>query len=170
MTSWLSRRIRDLRERRFSSGISQRARVLRLRRTDCSLASIAKQPCCLPPSGESRRPNFAFFEAQSPCPPIRLSTLQATSRDVSCKIEGQDGVAVSVLVGLFHSLQHDCRFIPAHPDLSRYRTSNKAAMAKIPKTPKDTTPYDPPAYTTFSDDDVASISKFIQTGLLQMLR
>src|ERR1019366_4101751 len=29
--------------------VSQRARVLRLRRTDCSLASSAKQPCCLPP-------------------------------------------------------------------------------------------------------------------------
>ena len=27
---------------------------------------IATQPCCLPPSGESRRPNFAFFEAQYP--------------------------------------------------------------------------------------------------------
>src|ERR1700704_3300954 len=29
--------------------VSQRARVLRLRRTDCSLAIIAIQPCCLPP-------------------------------------------------------------------------------------------------------------------------
>jgi len=28
--------------------VSQRAQVLRLRRTDCSLAIIAKQPCCLP--------------------------------------------------------------------------------------------------------------------------
>jgi len=43
-------------------------------------------------------------------------------------------------------------------------------MAKIPKTPKDTAPYDSPAYATFSDDDVASISMFIQTGLLQMLQ
>jgi len=25
---------------------------------------IANQPCCLPPSGKSRRPGFAFFEAQ----------------------------------------------------------------------------------------------------------
>ena len=25
-----------------------------------------EQPCCLPPSGESRRPDFAFFEAQYP--------------------------------------------------------------------------------------------------------
>ena len=44
--------------------VSRRARVLRLRRTDCSLAFIAKQPWCLPPSGKSRRPAFAFFEAQ----------------------------------------------------------------------------------------------------------
>jgi hypothetical protein len=43
-------------------------------------------------------------------------------------------------------------------------------MEKVPKTPKDTDPYDPPAYATFSDDDLASISTFIQTGLLQMLR
>jgi hypothetical protein len=35
-----------------------------------------------------------------------LSTLQATSRDATCKTEGQDGVAVSFLVGLFHSIQH----------------------------------------------------------------
>jgi hypothetical protein len=54
-------------------------------------------------------------------------------------------------------------------DLSRCRTS-ETAMAKIPKTPNDTAQYDPPAYATFSEDDVASISKFIQTGLLQMLR
>ena len=38
------------------------------------------------------------------------------------------------------------------------------------ETPKNTAPTDPPAYTTFSDDDVASISKFIQTPLLKMLR
>jgi len=35
-----------------------------------------------------------------------LSTLRATPCDVTCKTEGQDGVAVSFLVGLFHSLQH----------------------------------------------------------------
>ena len=51
-----------------------------------------------------------------------------------------------------------------------YRTSSETAIAKIPKTPKDTAPFDPPAYATFSGDDVASISKSIQTGLLQMLR
>jgi hypothetical protein len=57
-------------------------------------------------SGGSRRPDFAFFEAQSPGPPIPLSTLQAASRDVSCKTQDQNGVAASFLVGLFHSLQH----------------------------------------------------------------
>ena len=86
--------------------VSQRARLLRLRRTDCSLTSIAKQPWCLPPSGKSRPPGFAFFETQSPGPPIPLSTLQAIPRDVACKTRGQDGFAISFPVGLFHSLQH----------------------------------------------------------------
>jgi hypothetical protein len=39
--------------------------------------------------------------------------------------------------------------------------ASETAVAKIPKTPKDTAPYDQPAYATSSDDDVASISKFI---------
>ena len=55
---------------------------------------------------ESRRPDFPFFEVQSPGPPIPLSTLRATFRNASRKTEGQDGVAFSFLVGLFHSLQH----------------------------------------------------------------
>ena len=86
--------------------VSQRARVLRLRRTVCSLAISRCSRGAFLQSGGSRRPDFAFFEAQSPRPPIPLSTLQAASRDVSCKTQGQDGVAVSFLVGLFHSLQH----------------------------------------------------------------
>src|SRR5580700_873916 len=49
---------------------------------------------------------FCVFQSSIPGPPIPLSTLQATSRDAACKTEGQDGVAVSFLVGLFHSLQH----------------------------------------------------------------
>src|SRR5271169_3239419 len=44
--------------------VSQPARVLRLRRTDCSLAIIAKQPCCLPPIRRESASWFAFFEAQ----------------------------------------------------------------------------------------------------------
>jgi hypothetical protein len=47
---------------------------------------------------------------------------------------------------------------------------SETAMARIPKTPKVTAPSDPHANTTFSDGDVASISKFIQTALLKMLR
>ena len=47
-----------------------------------------------------------FSKFNSPAPPIPLSTLRATPRDVTCKTEGQDGVAVSFLVGLFHSLRH----------------------------------------------------------------
>jgi len=57
-------------------------------------------------SGGSQRPDYSFFEAQSPGPPIPLSTLRVTPRDASRKTQGQDGVAVSFLVGLFHSLQH----------------------------------------------------------------
>src|SRR5580704_8012094 len=49
---------------------------------------------------------FCVFRSSIPGPPIPLSTLQPTSRDAACKTEGQDGVAVSFLVGLFHSLQH----------------------------------------------------------------
>jgi hypothetical protein len=49
---------------------------------------------------------FAFFEAQSSGPPMPPSPLQATSRNAFCKTEGQDGVAVSFLAGLFHSLQY----------------------------------------------------------------
>src|ERR1700719_3881721 len=86
--------------------VSQRARVLRLRRTDCSLALSRNSRVAFLFTGESRRPDVPFFEAQSPGPPIPLSTLQASSRDVACKTEGQDGVAGSFPVRLFHSLQH----------------------------------------------------------------
>jgi hypothetical protein len=44
---------------------------------------------------------LCVFRSSIPGPPIPLSTLQATSRDVSRKTEGQDGVAVSLLVGSF---------------------------------------------------------------------
>src|SRR5271156_3287719 len=49
---------------------------------------------------------FCVFRSSIPGPPIPLSTLRVTPRDVARKTEGQDGVAVSFLVGLFHSLQH----------------------------------------------------------------
>src|SRR5271169_4769274 len=67
--------------------VSQRARVLRLRRTDCSLAYIAKQPCCLPPIRRESASWFCVFRSSiarptdTPClrskrhlamPPARL--------------------------------------------------------------------------------------------------
>jgi hypothetical protein len=47
-----------------------------------------------------------LFEAQSPRPLLPLSTLRCTPRDGPRKTRGQDGVAVSFLVGLLHPLQH----------------------------------------------------------------
>jgi hypothetical protein len=41
----------------------KRARVLRLRRTDCSLAFIAKQPCCLPPIRRESASWFCVFRS-----------------------------------------------------------------------------------------------------------
>jgi hypothetical protein len=35
-----------------------------------------------------------------------FALLKVTPRDVTCKTQGQDGVAVSFPVGLFHPLQH----------------------------------------------------------------
>src|SRR5271169_819597 len=43
--------------------VSQRARVLRLRRTDCPLAIIAKQPCCLPPIRRESASWFCVFRS-----------------------------------------------------------------------------------------------------------
>src|SRR5258708_29549949 len=42
---------------------TQCARVLRLRRTDCSLAFIAKQPCCLPPIRRESASWFCVFRS-----------------------------------------------------------------------------------------------------------
>ena len=83
--------------------VSRRARVLRLRRTDCSLASIANLPLIRRESaswfcvfsklnGPAHRYPCLRFERHLAMPPARLG--------------GQDGVAFSLLVGLFHSLQH----------------------------------------------------------------
>src|SRR5713101_5190092 len=47
-----------------------------------------------------------LFEAQSPGPPMPLSTLQTTPRGVARKTRGQDGFATSFPVGLLHPLQH----------------------------------------------------------------
>ena len=61
-------------------------------------------------------PRLGFFEAQSPGPPIPRSTLQPEPHDASCKTWGQDGFALSFLVGLLHSQQY--------AGLSRRSTAN----------------------------------------------
>ena len=49
---------------------------------------------------------YGLFAAQWPRPPVPLSTLQETPRDVPSKTRGQDGFATSFPVGLLHPLQH----------------------------------------------------------------
>src|SRR5438552_14280084 len=55
---------------------------------------------------------LTLFEAQSPGPPISLSTLQATPRDLACKTRGQDGFAALLSCRALSS-PTTCRFIPA---------------------------------------------------------
>jgi len=84
--------------------VSQRARVLRLRRTGQPLASNAAAVLPSSYSSGSRHPDLAFFEAQSPRSPMPRSTLRKTPRDVPRKTRGRDGVAFSFPV--LHPLQH----------------------------------------------------------------
>ncbi len=63
-------------------------------------------PCCLPPKGDGVGALKGIFEAQSPRPPMPLSTLQASPCDDTCKTQGRNGVAFSFPAGLFHPLQH----------------------------------------------------------------
>src|SRR6266702_6491916 len=68
---------------------------------------LAWLPCCLPPTRNGVGILiYGLFAAQSPRPPMPLSTLQETPRDVPCKTRGQDGFATSFPVGLLHPLQH----------------------------------------------------------------
>src|SRR6266566_7462361 len=82
-------------------------------------------PCCLPPTRNGVGILiFGLFAAQSPRPPMPLSTLQETPRDVPCKTQGQDGFATSFPVGLLHPLQHAglSRRSPDSPSLGSYRS------------------------------------------------
>src|ERR1035441_10845514 len=68
---------------------------------------LARLPYCLPPT--RNRVGiliYGLFAAQSPRPPVPLSTLQETPRDDPGKTRGQDGFATSFPVGLLHPLQH----------------------------------------------------------------
>src|SRR6266446_2266498 len=68
---------------------------------------LAWLPCCLPPTrNEVGVLICGLFAAQSPRPPMPLSTLQEIPRDVPSKTRGQDGFATSFPVGLLHPLQH----------------------------------------------------------------
>jgi hypothetical protein len=85
---------------------------------------LARLPCCLPPTrNEVGVLIYGLFAAQSPRPPMPLSTLQVTSRDVPCKTRGQDGFATSFPVGLLHPLQHAglSRRSPSCPSSTRNR-------------------------------------------------
>src|ERR1035441_411527 len=92
---------------RFSCMLfNQRARVLRLRRTGQPLACNAA--AVLPSSLRNGVGILIFrlFEAQLPGPLVPLSMLQPTPHDVTCKTQGQNGVAVSFPVEDLHLLQH----------------------------------------------------------------
>src|SRR5216683_7894318 len=72
-----------------------------------SHSRLAWLPCCLPLTrNKVGILIYGLFAAQSPRPPVPLSTLQETPRDVPSKTRGQDGFATSFPVGLLHPLQH----------------------------------------------------------------
>src|SRR5438445_13874990 len=87
---------------------------------------LAWLPCCLPLTrNEVGILIYGLFAAQSPRPPMPLSTLQETPRDVPSKIRGQDGFASSFPVGLLHPLQHDNMPVyPGAPELPVIRTQS----------------------------------------------
>src|SRR6516225_5511237 len=69
--------------------------------------AIAWLLCCLPPTrNEVGILIYGLFAAQLPRPPMPLSTLQETPRDVPSKTRGQDGFATSFPVGFLQPLQH----------------------------------------------------------------
>ena len=78
----------------------------RLRRTGQPLACNAA--AVLPSSSRNRVGILIFrlFEAQSPGPPMPLSTLRMTPHDGTRKTRGQDGFATSFPAGDSHPIQH----------------------------------------------------------------
>src|SRR6266436_7516363 len=94
---------------------------------------LARLPCCLPPTrNEVGILIYGLFAAQSPRPPIPLSTLQAASRDVACKTQGQDGFA-TLLSRRALSSPTTCRFIPA---LSGLPTSTRNCVTETIEKPE----------------------------------
>src|SRR5580693_8466118 len=83
---------------------------------------LAWLPCCLPPTrNEVGILIYGLFAAQSPRPPMPLSTLQETPRAVPSKTQGQDGFATSFPCRALAS-PTTCRFIPAHSGLPVIRS------------------------------------------------
>ena len=73
--------------------VSQRARVLRLRRADWPLAIYATSHVAFSVGDGIGDSEEILFEAQSPGPPMPLSTLRLLPRGDSRKTQGQDGFA-----------------------------------------------------------------------------
>src|SRR5207249_8263795 len=87
-----------------------------------SHSRLARLPYCLPPTLNGVGILiYGLFAAQWPRPPVPLSTLQETPRDVPSKTRGQDGFATSFPVGLLHPLQHAglSRRSPSDPSSDR---------------------------------------------------
>src|SRR6266850_3396369 len=100
---------------------------------------LAWLPCCLPPTrNEVGILIYGLFAAQSPRPPMPLSTLQATPRDVPSKTRGQDGFATSFPVGLLHPLQHAglSRRSPVSPSSANNRGPESTDIASNSDKPK----------------------------------
>jgi len=87
--------------------VSQRARVLTTTQDRTTTRELTRLPCCLPPHRNGVGILiFRLFEAQSPGPPMPLSTLRLAPRDATRKTRGQDGFATSYPAGLLPPLQH----------------------------------------------------------------
>ena len=65
---------------------------------------VSRSQSCCPPENRVGAVG-AIFGVQSPCPPMPVSTLQASSRDDARKTPGQDGGACSFPAGRLHPLQ-----------------------------------------------------------------
>src|SRR5215472_9536222 len=91
-------------------------------------------PCCLPPTrNEVGILIYGLFAAQSPRPPMPLSTLQETPRDVPSKTRGQDGFATSFPVGLLHPLQHAGLSLRSPVCPPRIESSLSTRFESVPK-------------------------------------
>jgi hypothetical protein len=88
---------------------------------------VTQPPYCLPPTRKGVGILiFRLFEAQSPGPPMPLSTLRMTPRDVTRKTRGQDGFATSFPAGPFTPTT--CRFIPALSGLAVTRLKTNISL------------------------------------------